>query len=248
MDDPTVEWAQERFDECRDKLSPFLKGCGYNLKKDVVFLPISAYTAQNVIKPVGDAAPWYDGPTFLATLDALPVLERNRTPVEVMNVWLDQDEVSYLVGGENARVKLKDISDEDIQPGYVLSPRGPTACAAVRRFEAQLAIVELLEHKSIFSAGYTAVLHVHAVAEECSVLKLTASIDKKSGAKSKRPPMFVKSGALVTCVIECEQPVCIEAFEQCPQLGRFTLRDEGKTIGIGKCLALLTDTEDTQAA
>ena len=49
---------QERFDECRDKLSPFLKGCGYNLKKDVVFLPISAYTAQNVIKPVGDAAPW----------------------------------------------------------------------------------------------------------------------------------------------------------------------------------------------
>ena len=88
--------------------------------------------------------------------------------------------------------------------------------------------------------------------------------------------MFVKSGALVTCVIECEQPVrsrslstafrvsplrltcvttscptwqvCIEAFEQCPQLGRFTLRDEGKTIGIGKCLALLTDTEETQAA
>ena len=42
--------------------------------------------------------------------------------------------------------------------------------------------------------------------------------------------------------------VCIEAFEQCPQLGRFTLRDEGKTIGIGKCLALLTDTEETQAA
>ena len=94
---------QERFDECRDKLSPFLKGCGYNLKRDVVFIPISAYTAQNVIKPyaratplpsahtrvrvliaaprrslrhrrrVGDAAPWWDGPTFLSTLDALPV-------------------------------------------------------------------------------------------------------------------------------------------------------------------------------
>jgi len=25
----------------------------------------------------------------------------------VTNVWLDQDEVAYLVGGENARVKLK---------------------------------------------------------------------------------------------------------------------------------------------
>ena len=67
-------------------------------------------------------------------------------------LWLDQDEVSYLVGGENARVKLKDISDEDIQPGYVLSPRGALACAAVNKFEAQLAIVELLEHKSKFQA------------------------------------------------------------------------------------------------
>jgi len=249
------------------------------MKKDVVFLPISAYTAQNVVKPVGDAASWWDGPTFLSTLDALPVLERNksaplrlpilskykdlgtiiegkveqgtvavgdklclmpnRTPVEVMNVWLDQDEVTYLVGGENARVKLKGVDDEDIQPGYVLSPRAGLACAAVRRFEAQLAIVELLEHKSIFSAGYTAVLHVHAVAEECAIVKLTASIDKKTGARSKKAPMFVKTQAVVACVIECEQPVCIETFEASPQLGRFTLRDEGKTIGIGKCLKLL---------
>ena len=82
------------------------------------------------------------------------VVMPNKAPVEVLNVWLDQDEVSYLVGGENARVKLKDISDEDIMPGFVLASR-ESPCPAVRRFEAQLAIVELLEHKSIFSAGYT---------------------------------------------------------------------------------------------
>jgi len=172
----------------------------------------------------------------------------NRVAVEVLNLWLDQEEVSYLVGGENARVKLKDISDEDIQPGYVLSPRGTDkACAAVRKFEAQLAIVELLEHKAIFSAGYTAVLHIAASAEECSILRLTATIDKKSGARSKKAPMFVKSGAVIACVIEVEQPVCIETFDSCPQLGRFTLRDEGRTIGIGKCLKLLDDDEAAAA-
>lgn len=42
--------------------------------------------------------------------------------------------------------------------------------------QAQLAIVELLEHKSIFSAGYTAVLHVHAAAEECSIVRLTSQV------------------------------------------------------------------------
>ena len=281
MDDPSCGWAKERFDECVTKLTPFLKQCGYNVKKDVVFLPISALTAQNVIKPVGDVAPWWEGGTFMTTLDELPELERNKTaplrlpilskykdlgcviegkveqgtikpgdklcvmpnkvPVEVLNVWLDQDEVSYLVGGENARIKLKDISDEDIQPGYVLCPRAALACPTVRRFEVQLAIVELLEHKSIFSAGYTAILHVHAIAEECAILKITGEVDKKTGKKMKKKPMFVKQGAVITCIIETEQVVCLEQFDVCPQLGRFTLRDEGKTIGIGKILDLSPD-------
>ena len=34
--------------------------------------------------------------------------------LQVLQLWLDQEEVSYLIGGENARVKLKDISDDDI--------------------------------------------------------------------------------------------------------------------------------------
>ena len=152
-------------------------------------------------------------------------------------------QVSYLVGGENARVKLKGIEDEDIQPGYVLSPRAELCAPTVRRFECQLAIVELLEHKSIFTAGYTAILHVHAIAEECSIVRLTAQVDKKTGKKTKKAPMFVKSGAVVTCVIETEQVVTVEPFDLCPQLGRFTLRDEGKTIGIGKVLDLKPNEE-----
>ena len=142
MDDPTVEFSQARFDECVEKLTPFLKGCGYNIKKDVIFVPLSALTATNVLEK-SDKMPWYDGPAFVEALDTLPVVERNkdaplrlpilskykdmgttvegkveqgtvkpgdklwvmpnRVPVEVLNVWLDQDEVSYLVGGENAR-------------------------------------------------------------------------------------------------------------------------------------------------
>ena len=112
----------------------------------------------------------------------------------------------------------------------------------------QLAVVELLEHKSIFSAGYTAILHVHAIAEECVILKITGQIDKKSGKKSKRAPMFVKQGAVITCVIETEKVVCLEEFGVCPQLGRFTLRDEGKTIGIGKILDLAPDKDSAYEA
>ena len=32
-----------------------------------------------MIKPVGDVAPWWEGGTFMTTLDELPELERNKT-------------------------------------------------------------------------------------------------------------------------------------------------------------------------
>jgi peptide chain release factor subunit 3 len=41
MDDPTVGWSKERYDECCGKLLPFLKQVGYNPKTDLDFMPIS---------------------------------------------------------------------------------------------------------------------------------------------------------------------------------------------------------------
>ncbi|OZC05549.1 hypothetical protein X798_07477 [Onchocerca flexuosa] len=36
--------------------------------------------------------------------------------------------------------------------------------------------------------------------------------------------------------LESSESFCLEAFKNFPQMGRFTLRDEGKTIAIGKVL------------
>ena len=49
---------------------------------------------------------------------------------------------------------------------------------------------------------------------------------------------FVKSGGVVIVRIQVEKPICAELFENVPQLGRFTLRDEGRTIAIGKVIKL----------
>lgn len=34
--------------------------------------------------------------------------------------------------------------------------------------------------------------------------------------------------------IETTAPVCVEPYKEYSQLGRFTLRDEGKTVAMGK--------------
>jgi peptide chain release factor subunit 3 len=40
-------------------------------------------------------------------------------------------------------------------------------------------------------------------------------------------------------LVETTAPVCVERFADYPQLGRFTLRDEGRTIAIGKVTKLI---------
>lgn len=53
MDDPTVKWAKERFDECVTKIRPFLRQqCGYAVKKEVKFIPISGLSGANVKEQV----------------------------------------------------------------------------------------------------------------------------------------------------------------------------------------------------
>lgn len=51
-----------RYKECRDKLTPYLKKLGYNVKAEVQFIPCSGLTGAFIKDPPPDAAkvcPWY---------------------------------------------------------------------------------------------------------------------------------------------------------------------------------------------
>jgi peptide chain release factor subunit 3 len=39
--------------------------------------------------------------------------------------------------------------------------------------------------------------------------------------------------------LESQEPFCLELFKEFAQMGRFTLRDEGKTIAIGKVVKIV---------
>lgn len=94
------------------------------------------------------------------------VLMPNKDIVEVSAIYNEMDdEINMALSGDNVRIRLRGVEDEDISPGFVLtSPLKPIH--VVRQFEAQLAI---LEHKSIICAGYSAVMHVHTLSEEVTL-------------------------------------------------------------------------------
>jgi len=69
-----VKWDKERFDEVVDKVSPFLKHTGFNLKTQVTFIPIEGLSGINLKDRLDKGVcDWYDGPSLLELLDSLQI-------------------------------------------------------------------------------------------------------------------------------------------------------------------------------
>ena len=80
MDESSVGWNKGRFDEIKDKLSPFLqKACGYDLEKNVRWVPISGLFGVNIKEKLDKSVcDWYNGEPLLTLFDNLPVPPRDR--------------------------------------------------------------------------------------------------------------------------------------------------------------------------
>ncbi|XP_024014586.1 eukaryotic peptide chain release factor GTP-binding subunit ERF3A isoform X2 [Eutrema salsugineum] len=74
MDDPTVNWSEDRYNEIQEKVVPFLQSVGYDTNEDVVFLPISGLIGINMDKRMEDVCSWWSGRTLFEVLDSLEVV------------------------------------------------------------------------------------------------------------------------------------------------------------------------------
>jgi elongation factor 1-alpha len=69
-----VNYEQKSYEELKKELLELLGVVGY--KKDVLmFVPVSAFEDENIIKP-SEKMKWFDGPTFLEALDLMKVPEK----------------------------------------------------------------------------------------------------------------------------------------------------------------------------
>nr|CAB3251003.1 eukaryotic peptide chain release factor GTP-binding subunit ERF3A-like [Phallusia mammillata] len=273
MDDPTVNWRQERYEECKEKLTPFLKKVGFNPKKDVHFMPCSGLTGTNLMEPEYSKHPWYTDLPLIPYLDNLPtvsrsgtgpvrlpivdkykdmgviiigkiesgkilkgqslILQPNKKKVKVLAIQSDEVDTETAQAGENVKIRLDSVEEDEISKGFVLCSPGDLCCTGTL-FDAQIAIIE---YKSIICAGYSAILHIHTCIEEVVIKQLLYLLDRKTGEKKKT--RFVKQDQTVIARLQTQGPVCIESFKDFAQMGRFTLRDEGRTIAIGKVLKVI---------
>ncbi|CAB9496373.1 Elongation factor 1-alpha (Fragment) [Seminavis robusta] len=281
MDDPTVQWKKERYDECVTKLRPFLKGCGFVIKREVKFLPISGLSGANVKDEVDPSVcPWWKKsytngdnntsiPTLISLLDSLeikgrdpaaplriPVIERytdrgtiamgkvesgiirvgmkvtlmpTRNTYKVGGVWANEDPVAGARPGENVLVKLDGAGVEDVRKGFVICTQ-PT-CRAVDKIICKIHVMDMPDNTKIMTAGFQAIFHAHACEEECTLVKIFETTNRKKLVQ--KGARFASVGMQVICMLELARTVPVETFEDMNFLGRFTLRTEGKTVAIG---------------
>lgn len=279
MDDSTVNWDPERYNEIKDKLVPYLRKCGFQPNKDTFFMPCSGFTGAFIKDPVDESiCDWYRSPCFIETLEKLPIANRsitgpfrmpifdkykdmgtvimgkiecgmvrlgekfslmpNKTKVEVTNIYCEDEETDSAICGENVKLKVKGVDEEDISSGFVLCDL-KDICHVGKIFDAQVII---LECPSIICPGFNSIMHIHAATVEVQLKIVIGMVDKKTGEKDfKNRPRFVKQDQIAICRFEIlgSSVACMEPFKLFAQLGRFTLRCESKTVAVGKVLKVI---------
>lgn len=154
------------------------------------------------------------------------VIMPNHDEVSVAALYGEsEEEIRQATCGDQVRIRVRGVEEEDLVPGFVLcSPERLVHC--VSAFEAQIMLLEL---KSILSAGFNCVLHIHSAIEEVTFATLLHYLEKGTGRKSKKPPPFGKQGQSIIARLEViggAGAVCVERYEDYAQMGRFTLRDQ----------------------
>ena len=286
MDDHTVQWSEERFTNCVTKLKPYLKSCGYAIKKEVRFVPISGLTGDNILNEVSEErCPWWGAAcdkglhntttrTLISTLDSLTITDRHadaplRVPcldrymergcvmlgkvesgtlntgdrvavlptkktATVDAIYADEVKIRCARPGENVLIKFN-LNIDDLQKGFVLSSID-RPCLTAHDFVAQLAIIDMPDCRPIFTSGYDCIAHLHTAETEVTCVSLISVTDKKGNETKKR---FAAQGEMCMAHLRVPLSTCMEPFANMPALGRITLRDEQRTIAIGKVIKLL---------
>jgi len=148
---------------------------------------------------------------------------------EVKTIEQHHVELKEALPGNNVGFTVKNVSVKDLRRGMVCGHE-KDAPQDIKKFHAQIII---LEHPGQISVGYTPVVDCHTSHIACKITQLISKIDKRTGKATEEAPSFLKSGDSAIVELTPSKPMSVEEYAECPQLGRFAMRDMRKTVAVG---------------
>jgi len=233
---PISGWVGDNMVEASDKMpgytGPTLLGCLDALKppkrptEKPLRLPL-----QDVYKiggigtvPVGRVETGVLKPNMVVTFGPMNIT------TEVKSVEMHHEQVEEAQPGDNVGFNVKNLSVKDIKRGYVASDSKNDPCADTEMFLAQVIV---FNHPGQIQNGYTPVLDCHTCHIACKFNKITAKVDKRTGAVTEENPPNIKSQDAALVELVPTKPMVVEAFATYPPLGRFAVRDMRQTVAVG---------------
>jgi elongation factor 1-alpha len=156
---------------------------------------------------------------------------------EVKTIEMHHEQLTQALPGDNVGFNVRGVGKQDIRRGDVLGHQNlpPSVVRTKDTFKAQ---IQVINHPTAITPGYTPVFHVHTSQVACTFEKLLAELDPKTGGVKKENPEFLKSGNAAIVEIRPTKPMVIEVFKEIPQMGRFAIRDMGQTVAVGVCISI----------
>jgi len=161
---------------------------------------------------------------------------------KVHTTYINEEPMKFAKVGENVTLRIQGATEDQLCKGFVLCPQLEPVRVVIK-FKAMLQVIELPEERPVLTAGYRAMIHIHVAQEECEILKLYETCSMTNMKKKEKNPKFVRENSIAWVSIQLARPTSVDAFTGTAMLGRFTLRDEGRTIAIGKITELPTEKE-----
>ncbi|MCD6428033.1 MAG: translation elongation factor EF-1 subunit alpha [Desulfurococcales archaeon] len=148
---------------------------------------------------------------------------------EVRSIEMHHERLSEALPGDNIGFNVRGVSKDQIRRGDVAGhlTNPPTV---VEEFTARVLVVW---HPSAIHVGYTPVIHAHTASVACRIVEIIGKLDPKTGKIAEKNPQFIRPGESAVIKFKPIKPMVVEKYSDFPQLGRFAMRDMGKTVGIG---------------
>jgi len=132
--------------------------------------------------------------------------------------------------GDNVGFNVKNLSVKELRRGFVASDAKNDPAKDTENFLAQVIV---LNHPGQIQNGYAPVLDCHTAHIACKFDLIESKIDRRTGKVIEEEPKAIKTGDAALVRMIPQKPMCIEAFNVYPPLGRFAVRDMKQTVAVG---------------
>jgi len=151
---------------------------------------------------------------------------------EIRSIEMHHEEIPQAIPGDNIGFAIRGITLQDAgrgdclghpsDPPKVINPNG--------KWTGQIIVIW---HPTALAQGYCPVVHSHTAQVAAKFVAIVKKLDQKTGAVIEDSPKFLKKNESAIVELQPIKKMCLEKYNDFPEMGRFAVRDMGRTVAVG---------------